>query len=67
MRIVNVDDDYVLIASVGSDGELAQLVTEQHASDLDNGHEDKVCMCIERFLRKRFHSVNQFAIGWESR
>jgi hypothetical protein len=63
IRIVNVDDDYVLIASVGSDGEPAQLVTEQHARDLDNGHEDKVCMCIERL--KWFHSVNRFAIGWE--
>ncbi len=63
--IVNIEDDYVLVASVGSDGEPAQMVTEQHARDLDNGHENEVRMCVEGFLGERFHSVNRFAIRWE--
>jgi hypothetical protein len=49
------------------DGKAARLVTEQHAGDLNNGHEDEVRTCVEGFLGKRFQSVNQFAIGWEWR
>jgi hypothetical protein len=63
--MVNVEDDDVLVASVRSDGEAAQLVSEQHAGDLDDVHEDKVRTSVEGFLGKQFHSVNWFAIVWE--
>jgi hypothetical protein len=43
------------------------LVAEQHAGDLDNGHEDEVRMSVEGFLGKRFHSVDRLAIRWEWR
>ena len=62
VSIANEEDDYVLVASVRSDGELAQLVTEQNARDLNNGHEEEVCMWVEGFLGKQFQSVNWFAI-----
>ncbi len=65
ISIINVEDDDVLAASVGSDGEPVQLVAEQHARDLDKGHEDKERTCIEGFLGEQFHSVNWFAIRWE--
>jgi hypothetical protein len=61
--VSGVEDDNVLVASVGSDGELSQLVAEQHARDLDNGHEGKVHTWVEGFPGERFHSVNWFAIG----
>ncbi len=64
---VNVEVDYVLVASVNSDGEPAQLVAEQHVGDLNNGHEDKVHTSIEGFLGRGFHSLNWFAIKWEWR
>ncbi len=57
---MNVEDDDVLVASVRRDGEPARLVAEQHAGDLDDGHEDKVRTSIERFLGKRVHTVNRF-------
>jgi hypothetical protein len=63
VEFVNVEDDYILVASIRCDGEPAQLVAEQHARDLNNGHEDEVRTSVEGFLGKWFHSVNQFAMG----
>ncbi len=63
ISIINVEHDDVLVASIGSDGEPAQLVTEQHARDLSNGHEDKVRMCVEGFLGERC-SIVTISLPW---
>ncbi len=52
-----VEDNNICVATVGCDGEVASMISEEVSIDFIDGHENKMCVCDVGFLRDILHGV----------
>jgi hypothetical protein len=65
-RIEDLEDNNICLAAVGCDGKAVDLIGEEVAIDLLDGHENKMCVRVVGFLRDIFHGVidNVWHTNW---